>query len=203
MVLRSASATSMPIVSLQVERSRRCPRGMTNVQPADVRDQKNTIRRPKLLFLAHPFPPLRVIACVRTWNMAKYLARLGWDVTVVTPRPSVWRNIENAGELRILLEKEGIQRILTEQRWRFLDPNNLNCSNRGLAWIFGGVCRRIAAWLQVEYSAIGWIKAAESACGSLTCNDVDVILATGAPFCSFGLAKRLADKLRRPYVLDY
>jgi len=135
--------------------------------------------------------------------MAKYLARLGWDVTVVTPLPTVWRNIENAGELSILLEKEGIQRILTEQRYRFLDPNSLNCSNRGLARVLGGVCRRIAAWLQVEYSAIGWIKPAESACGFLTPNDVDVILATGSPFCSFGLAKRLAARLGRPYVLDY
>jgi glycosyltransferase involved in cell wall biosynthesis len=176
---------------------------MSNVQPADVRDQKDTIRRPKLLFLAHPFPPLRVIACVRTWNIAKYLTRLGWDVTVVTPLPSVWRNVENAGVLSIVLEKEGIQRILTEQRWRFFDPKHLNCSNRGLTRVLGGVCRRIAAWLQVEYGAIGWIKAAESACGFLTPNDVDVILATGSPFCSFGLAKRLADRLGRPYVLDY
>src|SRR5262245_57165638 len=175
---------------------------MSNVQPANVRDQKDTIRRAKLLFLAHPFPPLGVIACVRTWNMAKYLARLGWDVTVVTPLPTVWRKTENAGDLSILLEKEGIQRILTEQRYRFLDPKHLNCSNRGLARVLGGVCRRIAAWLQID-SAIGWIKPAESACGSLTCNDVDVILATGSPFCSFGLAKRLAARLGVPYVLDY
>jgi glycosyltransferase involved in cell wall biosynthesis len=180
-----------------------CRSGMSNVQVADVRDQKDAIRCPKLLFLAHPFPPLRSIACVRTWNIAKYLARLGWDVTVVTPRPSEWRNIEDASEFSILLEKEGIHRILTEHRWRFLDRDTLNSSNRRLPRFFGAVCRRIAEWLQVESTAIIWIKAAEWACASLTCNDVDVILATGSPFCSFGLAKRLADRLGRPYVLDY
>jgi glycosyltransferase involved in cell wall biosynthesis len=180
-----------------------CRSGMSNVQVADVRGQKDTIRWPKLLFLSHPFPPLRAISCVRTWNIAKYLTRLGWDVTVVTPRPSEWRNIDDASEFSVLLEKEGIRRILTEHRWRFLDPDTLNSCNRGLTRVFGAVCRRIALWLQVESTAIGWIKAAESACASLTCNDVDVILATGSPFCSFGLAKRLADRLGRPYVVDY
>ena len=51
--------------------------------------------RPKLLFLVWNFPPVQAIASVRTWNVAKYLARLGWDVTVVTPRPELWRHLES------------------------------------------------------------------------------------------------------------
>jgi glycosyltransferase involved in cell wall biosynthesis len=50
---------------------------------------------------------------------------------------------------------------------------------------------------------VGWIRKAEVACQGLTPNDVDVILATGPPFSPFALAKRLADRLGRPYVLDY
>jgi glycosyltransferase involved in cell wall biosynthesis len=37
----------------------------------------------------------------------------------------------------------------------------------------------------------------------LSANAVDVILATGPPFAAFKLAKRLSDRLHRPYVLDY
>jgi glycosyltransferase involved in cell wall biosynthesis len=37
----------------------------------------------------------------------------------------------------------------------------------------------------------------------LTAKEVDVILATGSPFASFRLAKRLSDRLGCPYVLDY
>lgn len=159
-------------------------------------------KRPKLLFLAWPFPPARAIACVRTWNISKYLARLGWDVTVVTPHPSVWKHVDDPGEVDANLKREGIWRIVTGHRWRCLRPDHLNCWNQGLGWLVGGVCRKIACRLGLE-SEIGWIKAAERACSTLTLNDVDVILATGSPFASFSLAKRLSDKLGRPYVLDY
>jgi hypothetical protein len=48
--------------------------------------------RPKLLFLVWNFTPVQTIGSVRTWNIAKHLARLGWDVTVVTPEPKLWRH---------------------------------------------------------------------------------------------------------------
>lgn len=159
-------------------------------------------RRPKLLFLARSFPPLRAISCVRTWNIAKYLARLEWDVTVVTPHPSLWRLVENFEETNFNLKREGIRRILTTHRCRCLVPNHFKCRNHGLGWLVGGICRRIARRLDLD-SGIGWIRAAEQACSSLTAKDVDVILATGSPFAAFQLAKRLSDRLGRPYVLDY
>src|SRR5206468_3280592 len=56
--------------------------------------------RPKLLLLAWNFPPVQAIASVRTWNVAKYLTRLGWDVTVVTPKTELWRNLENVEKAR-------------------------------------------------------------------------------------------------------
>jgi glycosyltransferase involved in cell wall biosynthesis len=162
-------------------------------------------RRPKLLFLAHPFPPAPTVACVRTWNVTKHLARLGWDVTVVTPNPSLWRHSESAEQRDIYLNQlnqEGIRRILTGHRWRFLIPELLNCWNRGIGWFAGGVCRRIARRFGLD-EGIGWIKAAEQACSTLTPNDVDIIFASGSPFSAFKLARILSDKLGRPYVLDY
>jgi glycosyltransferase involved in cell wall biosynthesis len=159
-------------------------------------------RRPKLLFLARAFPPLRVTACVRTWNLAKYLARLGWDITVVTPHPSVWRHVDSPEETDAHLKRAGIRRLLTGHRWRCLLPNSTSSWNRGPGWLLGGVCRRVARHLAID-NGIGWAQAAERACATLTADDADVILATGSPFAAFGLAKRLSDKLGRPYVLDY
>jgi len=52
-------------------------------------------RRPKLLFLAYHFPPSQAVGSVRAWNMAKYLARLGWEVTVITPDPSLCRSVND------------------------------------------------------------------------------------------------------------
>jgi glycosyltransferase involved in cell wall biosynthesis len=159
-------------------------------------------RSPKVLFLSLPFPPFRATACVRTWNIAKYLARVDWDVTVVTPFPSLWRNVDNPEKVAAEVEREGIRQIFTDHRWRCLSPDHLNCWNESLGWVAGGICRRIAQQLGID-KGIGWIKAAERACSHLTPNDVDVILATAPPFAAFLLAKRLSDRLGRPYVLDY
>src|SRR5262249_58594134 len=133
-----------------------------------------------------------------------HLARLGWDVTVVTPHPSLWRKVESPQTVTAELEREGIRRIPTGHQWRFLfcSPNALICWDRGLGWFVGGTFRRIARRLAID-EAIGWIKHAERACSHLTANDVDVILATGRPFAAFRLAKRLSYRLGCPYVLDY
>lgn len=158
--------------------------------------------RPKLLFLAYPFPPAKAPGCVRTWNMAMYLTRLGWDVTVVTPDPSILRNIEDNKTTSREFDDVGIKRILTGHRWRCLAPNNLKCWNKNLGWFAGKVFRTVARKLGID-AHIGWIKEAEQACSALTANDVDVILATGSPFAAFNLAKRLSKRLGRPYILDY
>ena len=158
--------------------------------------------RPKLLFLAYPFPPAKAPGCVRTWNIAMYLTRLGWDVTVVTPDPSILRNIEDDGTTSREFDDVGIKRILTGHRWRCLAPNNLKCWNKNLGWFAGKVFRTVARKLEIDLH-IGWIKAAEQACFALTAKDVDVILATGSPFAAFNMAQRLSKRLGRPYVLDY
>ena len=158
--------------------------------------------RPKLLFLAYPFPPAKAPGCVRTWNIAMYLTRLGWDVTVVTPDPSILRNIEDDGTTSREFDDVGIKRILTGHRWRCLAPNNLKCWNKNLGWFAGKVFRTVARKLGID-PHIGWIKAGEQACSALAAKDVDLILATGSPFAAFSLAKRLSDRLGRPYVLDY
>lgn len=160
-----------------------------------------TNSRPKLLFLAYPFPPQNAAGCVRTWNIAKYLARMGWDVTVVTPDPSILK-LENLDGMTTKLKQEGIRRILTNHQWRFLIRGDLNYWDLGLGWFVGGILRRVARYCSIERE-IGWINAAEMACSNLTAKDVDVILATGRPFSAFRLANNLSRRLDRPYVLDY
>jgi len=159
-------------------------------------------KRPRLLFLAYFFPPANTAGCVRTWNIAKYLSRAGWDVTVVTPNPSVWRRAEFVDQVAVELEREGIQRILTGHRLRHLLPDYLQVPNSGLPWFVGGVCRQTARYFEID-PAVGWVQDATRACEALSRNDVDVILASGSPFISFSLAKKLSDRLSCPYVLDY
>lgn len=160
------------------------------------------VNRPKLLFLACYFPPVRAIGAVRTGNLARYLARLGWEVTVVTPHSYVWRTVEDDEKISREFEGEGIHRILTDHRWRCLEPVHLKCWDQNVGWIAGGICRRIARRLGLDKN-VGWIKDAERACSNLSPKDVDVIFASGSPFVAFRLARSLSERLGRPYVLDY
>ncbi len=160
------------------------------------------IKRPKVVFLAYYFPPVNAAASVRTWNMAKYLSRFGWDVTVVTPDPGVWRKTENLEKVDESLEKEGIHRILTGHRWRFLNPVFLRSRDHGVGRLAGGVCRIMSRRLRMEAQA-GWDAEVEKACRRLTPGDVDVLLASGEPYGSFKSAKKLSERLGRPFVLDY
>lgn len=172
------------------------------IERNDHSDELPSTPRLKVLFLAYFFPPLNLIGCVRTRNIATHLTRLGWDITVVTPAPSVWRKVENSDKVSMELEEEGIKRILTGHRWRCLVPGLLQCWNQNLGWVAGGLCRAIARHLGID-SHIGWVKAVEQACTGLSQRDVDVILASGSPFVAFRLAKQLSERFGRPYILDY
>lgn len=161
-----------------------------------------TPRRPRLLYLACYFPPLNTIACVRTGHTARYLSERGWEVTVVTPDPTIWANVEAAEGVATELAQHGIRRILTGHRWSWLQPEPLRTRARGLARVGRALSRRAARWLEVDPGA-GWVPEVRQACRHLRPGDVDLILATGSPFASFAAARQLGRRLGCPYVLDY
>jgi len=159
-------------------------------------------KRPSVLFLSWAFPPVNAPACVRTMSIAKYLARSGWKVTVLTPDPVVFRRVENADHVEAILEKEGIRRVLTGHWLTCLIPDHLKCWNAGLGWLAGGVCRTMARYFGIEIDA-GWSMVVDRTCTMLNPSDVDVILVSGPPFGAFGAAERLSSRLGKPFVLDY
>jgi glycosyltransferase involved in cell wall biosynthesis len=158
--------------------------------------------RLRLLFLAYSFPPANRVGGIRAFNQAKYLTERGWEVTVVTPHPAVWRSVEREEEVRRVLEASGIRYMLTGHLLRFLSNDSLKGSGSRIAWAVGGVGRRIARMMDVEREA-GWVIEAERATAALLAEDVDVIMASGPPFATFRAAEELSRRLGRPYVLDY
>ncbi len=158
-------------------------------------------RKPQLLFLAYYFPPVQAIASVRSWSMVKYLSRLGWQIQVVTPHPSLWSTVDRSG-MQQVEELEDVRCLYTGHSWRCLNPGYVKCRNQGFGWLAGGLCRRAARWQEIEREA-GWASAVTEVCSGLSPGDVDLVLATGGPFIAFDLASRLGKMLRRPYVVDY
>ncbi len=158
--------------------------------------------RPRLLYLAYYFRPAQMIASVRTWNTATHLSRLGWDVQVVTPDPSLWLDKEDSGSVDLSIEENGFSRIVTSHGLRMLVPGDVSYPRNGFSRLIGVIGRRATDILGCDRQ-IGWARPAEIACAALNSGDIDCILASGPPFVAFRVAKRLADRLNCPYVMDY
>lgn len=156
----------------------------------------------KLLFIAYYFPPLRTIASVRTSAMAKYLSRLGWHVTVLTPSPNYWRVVDSMEETDRFLEQEGIDRVITGHSYRFLHPVFFKSRNTGMAYLLGGAARRLALRLGLELE-LGWTKHALKSTERYHPGEFDLVLASGGPFLSFRLAQKIAERVQCPFVIDY
>lgn len=156
----------------------------------------------KLLYLAYPFPPARFVACIRTWNTAAQLSRLGWDVTVVTPHPSLWRRAATSDSVLKTSTDLGLHLIHTGHAWPWLDTDNLRTSHPRLAWALGGPLRRTLRHCGEE-GQVGWISEVKRAITMFRPGMFDAILATGSPFGTFSLARQLSEQLECPYVLDY
>ncbi len=161
------------------------------------------VRRPRVLFLAFYFPPLRCVASVRGANIAKYLSRSGWDVSVATPNPNLWQSPDEPERVVAEIAAWNVRMIYTGHRWRCLSSGFLKRSYRhGLKWFLEGIPRKLGRIMGVDEMA-GWYPELEHACAKLRPGDVDVILVTGSPFGAFGVAQRIGQRLQCPYVLDY
>ncbi|MCD4653895.1 glycosyltransferase, partial [bacterium] len=156
----------------------------------------------RLLFLARPFPPKVSAGCVRTWNIAKYLKKRGWDVTVLTPDPSHWANTENIQEVNEQICSLGINRILTGLDRKYLIPGEVNISGSKLKNLLARICVKGNKLFGGDNFS-GWIKPAMKVCRDFIPGDYDIVLGTGMPFVTFIIAEQIAEKLKCPFVLDY
>ncbi len=159
-------------------------------------------RKPRLLLLAHPFPPCRAIGAVRCWNIAKHLARRDWQVEVVAPAPELISNPEPDVDINHQCRDNGIICRWTQYDWRILTNGRIKSRYWGKRSYLSLILNKLAKLMEIEAS-IGWTQAAARACQTIQPGDVDLILASGSPFCSFPLAYKLAKRLQVPYVLDY
>lgn len=159
-----------------------------------------TSPRKRLLFFARPFPPAPWVASVRTFNMAIQLQLAGWQVDVVTLDPSLLpcsggnRDVERA-------RAAGVKIRYTGYRWALFSGAILSPGAK--RWPLISRAAMAAMRILGIDDGFGWVQPALAACQDLQPGDVDVVLASGSPFFSFGIARRAAKRLQCPYVLDY
>ena len=159
------------------------------------------MHRPRLLFLTFYFPPVETIASVRTGSIAKHLARLGWDIQVVTPDPSLFQRNRDIQRLEEI-QQMGIRSIYTGHRWRFLSKGDLKPPQSAI----GNQCSRAGRFLLRNLftdSFVGWYGVAEEACAEFAPGTIDIVLTSGGPWGTSSVARRIARRLNCLFCLDY
>ena len=108
---------------------------LSRLSPSNIEEKGQWPSDPSYYFWLDLFHHCTGHSCVRTWNIAKYLARLGWQVTVVTPHPSVWRHVDNPESATAQeLKREGIKRIFDRSPVALPKPNGLEVLESG-SWL--------------------------------------------------------------------
>jgi glycosyltransferase involved in cell wall biosynthesis len=168
-------------------------------------------RRPRVLLVTYPFPPVGGAGVQRVTKFVKYLPRHGWDVSVLTvTNPSVPLQDNSLGR--------DVPAETVIRRARSLEPGyavkatvasgtegGVGGSRRGgVKRLIAGPLRRAATLLLQPDSQILWRPGAVAAGRRLLAElPHDAILASGPPFSTFLIAAALARRVDLPLVLDY
>lgn len=163
--------------------------------------------RPRLLFIAFPFPPSRGAGVYRTVAMANNLVAKGWDVTAIAPQEEYFARYQGSEDRNLI---QWISPKVKVKRLRLTNPfleTDLRRLTLGRALNPERHARSVRN-LQREVSPLDhypfWYKPViRAGMRASAVRRFDVILATGNPFSSFVAARDLGELTRRPYVLDY
>jgi hypothetical protein len=153
----------------------------------------------RVLFLASSFPPANRPGSPRTWHIATSLAQRGWSVTVVTVEPSQW--VRRDPDVDEQLRAAGIRRIAVRNAFPSVTGGLLKRS-RIIPSIVARGLRKLSSIFQID-PQVGWFRPVEWRCSRIDPSTVDVVLVSAPPFGLLPSARRIAERLGRPLVVDY
>lgn len=160
----------------------------------------------RILMLVNFFPPAAGGGVYRTLSFIKYLTRLSWEVTVVTPKPGeFW--ISDPALLGQVPECVRVVRTSSLSGFRVL--NRLKGSSVGgrasrrSSALFASL-RRIGEFLLVPDTYVGWVPFAFRAARRLCRSErFDVLYSTSPPDSTHLAAARVARMFSLPWVADF
>jgi glycosyltransferase involved in cell wall biosynthesis len=158
----------------------------------------------KILMIINFFPPAGGGGVYRPLSFVKYLSRLSWDVTVVTPRPGeFW--ISDPGLEEEIPENVRVVRTASLSGFRFLSSlrgaRRAGESRRSSGGF--GALRRIGELFLVPDTYVGWVPFAARAAAELCRGGFDVVYSTSPPDSSHLVARDVAHRFGIPWVADF
>ncbi|MDP2402103.1 MAG: glycosyltransferase, partial [Actinomycetota bacterium] len=171
---------------------------------------------PHVLLITYEFPPKGGPGVHRPLKTAKYLSRLGWNVTVLTVKdplggmmdesllaelPDAVR-VVRAWSLEPTRLVAAVRRLLRPGRGRTGGAAQGSGGGRGYTSLPRGAIRFVQAFF-VPDEKVGWTPWAVRAASRVHAEKpVDVVLASGPPFSAYGVAWRVARRVGVPWAAD-
>lgn len=161
--------------------------------------------KPHVAYIAWGFPPSRGGGTYRQLATANAFAQAGWKVTVITVEREVFTKITGADQSLEAHVDPSIEVVRTRFPWPLRNPDRSTWS------LFHRLSPkwwrkwRLAAELLVypENSYATWLPTVVKTLKKLhRSSRLDLVVATGNPYCSFGAAHRFWRRKQVPYVLD-
>jgi glycosyltransferase involved in cell wall biosynthesis len=155
----------------------------------------------RVLVIAYYFPPMGLSGVQRTLKFVKYLSEFGWHPTVLTVDPHGYF----AKDDTLLGELEGrnvtVVRTAPSGPARFFKKRDV--VEIPVEWK-RKLLSRLSDTIFVPDNKIGWRRRAVARALALHAETpFDMVFATGPPFTSFLIGRRLKLKINRPLVFDY
>jgi glycosyltransferase involved in cell wall biosynthesis len=149
----------------------------------------------RLLLVSYYFPPLGGSGVFRPLRLAKYLPRLGWDVTVLTACERV----------RVLKDPSLVDEVpstVRVVRARSFEPRTLFIACRRLG--LRRLVRRIEPWFMVPDDQRGWVPCA-AARGLRLLHECphDAVATTAGPYSAHLVGRALHRDTGTPWVADF
>jgi len=129
--------------------------------------------RPRLLLVSYFYPPTRDTGAQRPSAMAKWLSRLGWDVTVLTT--SAFGGDATDGGVRVIRTRD-------MQTWRARMAGEKKVASLFEADTYSGKPHFLSRWIAPEPLAVAWLPFARHAAVAAHRSDpFDCVLTTSPP----------------------
>jgi glycosyltransferase involved in cell wall biosynthesis len=141
-----------------------------------------------VLFVLNYFPPMDSVgSSIRAVKLLRYLVPEGWDFTVIAGDPDTPLDPYRVGSANLLKQVPGeveVNRIKAKVGWREWGPKQVRqLMNMGVKWDWTRQAFRTALAVHQRHP-------------------VDIVLATGPPFWTFSLGRKIKAAIKRPLILD-
>jgi len=151
-----------------------------------------------VLIIAYYFPPMGLSGVQRTLKFVKYLPEFGWKPIVLTTSPPDYYAFDESLEDDLSSEEIYIYRT------NYSGDNKKPKTVKFPSYFKQRIGRYLMSFVYQPDRFIKWKKDAYILAQKIfSQHKVDVIFATAPPFTDFILAKELADKYNKPFLVDY